>query len=60
MSRIAKNSIKIPNETSCKLENDKLFAKGKLGENPAISIKSRPQESHCEQLALRIVEMIWN
>ena len=33
MSRIAKNSIKIPNETSCKLENDKLFAKGKLGES---------------------------
>ena len=32
MSRIAKNSIKIPNETSCKFENSILVAKGKLGE----------------------------
>ena len=32
MSRIAKNSIKIPSETSCKFENSILFAKGKLGE----------------------------
>ena len=32
MSRIAKNSIKIPNETTCKYENNILLAKGKLGE----------------------------
>ena len=32
MSRIAKNSIKIPSETSCKYENDVFSAKGKLGE----------------------------
>ena len=32
MSRIAKNSIKIPSETSCKYEGDILVAKGKLGE----------------------------
>jgi len=33
MSRIAKNSIKIPADTSCKYENSILIAKGKLGEN---------------------------
>ena len=33
MSRIAKNSIKLPNETSCKFENSVLIAKGKLGES---------------------------
>ena len=32
MSRIAKNSIKLPNETSCTYEDSKLMAKGKLGE----------------------------
>ena len=32
MSRIAKNSVKIPSETSCKYENNVFFAKGKLGE----------------------------
>ena len=32
MSRIAKNSIKIPSDTSCKFENNILIAKGKLGE----------------------------
>jgi len=32
MSRIAKNSIKIPADTVCKYENNILFAKGKLGE----------------------------
>ena len=32
MSRIAKNSIKIPSDTSCKFENNILMAKGKLGE----------------------------
>ena len=32
MSRIAKNSIKIPNDTTCKFENSVFFAKGKLGE----------------------------
>ena len=32
MSRIAKNSIKIDPDTSCKFENGNFFAKGKLGE----------------------------
>lgn len=32
MSRVAKNSVKIPTETLCKFENNILFAKGKLGE----------------------------
>ena len=32
MSRIAKNSILIPDSTSCKFENSVLLAKGKLGE----------------------------
>jgi large subunit ribosomal protein L6 len=32
MSRVAKNSIKIPVEASCKFENSVLVAKGKLGE----------------------------
>ena len=32
MSRIAKNSIKIDQDTSCKFEEGNFFAKGKLGE----------------------------
>ena len=32
MSRIAKNSIKIDKDISCKFENGNFFAKGKLGE----------------------------
>ena len=32
MSRVAKNSIKIPTDTSCKYENSILIANGKLGE----------------------------
>jgi len=32
MSRVAKNSIKIPIDTTCKFENNVFFAKGKLGE----------------------------
>ena len=32
MSRIAKNSIKINQDTSCKFEDGSFFAKGKLGE----------------------------
>ena len=32
MSRIAKNSIKIPGDTSCKYENSIFTAKGKTGE----------------------------
>jgi large subunit ribosomal protein L6 len=39
MSRIAKNSIVIPNDTSCKFENSVLWAKGKLGEM-SLSINS--------------------
>lgn len=32
MSRIAKNSVKLPADTTCKYENSVLIAKGKLGE----------------------------
>ena len=32
MSRIAKNSVKIDQDISCKFENGDFFAKGKLGE----------------------------
>ena len=32
MSRIAKNSIKIPENTSCSYDKSILMAKGKLGE----------------------------
>ena len=32
MSRIAKNSIKIPADATCRFENNTFFAKGKLGE----------------------------
>jgi large subunit ribosomal protein L6 len=32
MSRVAKNSIKIDKDISCKFENGNFFAKGKLGE----------------------------
>ena len=49
MSRIAKNSIKIPVETSCKYENSTLIAKGKLGEislniNPSFNINMKDNE----------------
>ena len=49
MSRIAKNSIKIPNDTSCKFEKEVLLAKGKLGEmslkiNPLFSINLKDNE----------------
>ena len=39
MSRIAKNSIKMPSDTSCKFEDSILIAKGKLGE---ISLSINP------------------
>lgn len=49
MSRIAKNSIKIPNDTSCKYENNILSAKGKLGEmtlsiNPLFNVDLKESE----------------
>ena len=49
MSRIAKNSIKIPSETSCKYENNVLMVKGKLGEihltiNPVFSVDFKEGE----------------
>ena len=49
MSRIAKNSIKIPSDTSCKYENSVLMVKGKLGEmhlniNPVFSIDLKEDE----------------
>ena len=39
MSRIAKNSIKIPNDTTCSYDKNVLMAKGKLGE---MSLKIHP------------------
>lgn len=39
MSRIAKNSIKLPPDTSCNFQNSVLIAKGKLGE---MSLKINP------------------
>ena len=49
MSRIAKNSIKIPDNTTCSYEKNVLMAKGKLGEmclkiNPLFSIDLRDNE----------------
>ena len=49
MSRIAKNRIKIPADTTCKYENNILFAKGKLGEmtlniNPLFNIDLKEEE----------------
>ena len=49
MSRIAKNSIKLPADTSCKYENSTLTAKGKLGEislgiNPLFNIDLKEGE----------------
>ncbi len=36
MSRIAKNSIKVPQDTTCNFENNILSVKGKLGESSLI------------------------
>ena len=49
MSRIAKNSIKIDRDISCKFENGNFFAKGKLGEmnytiNPFYTIDIKGEE----------------
>ena len=49
MSRVAKNSIKIPTDTSCKYENSILIANGKLGEmyltiNPLFDIDLKEGE----------------
>jgi large subunit ribosomal protein L6 len=49
MSRVAKNSIKIPADTTCKYENSVLQAKGKLGEmslniNPLFNLDLKDQE----------------
>ena len=49
MSRIAKNSVKIPAETTCSYENNILSAKGKLGEmsfaiNPLFEINLKEGE----------------
>ena len=49
MSRIAKNSIKIPTDTSCKFENNILIAKGKIGEmtlliNPLFNVDFKENE----------------
>jgi large subunit ribosomal protein L6 len=49
MSRIAKNSIKILNDISCKFENGVLIVKGKLGEmslkiNPLFSVDFKDGE----------------
>lgn len=49
MSRIAKNSIKIPTETTCDFQNSIFVAKGKLGEmtlkiNPLFNIDFKDNE----------------
>ena len=49
MSRIAKNSIKIPSETSCHYDNNVFKAKGKLGEmyltiNPLFEVELKENE----------------
>ena len=49
MSRIAKNSIKLPSDTSCSFSNSILTAKGKLGEftlsiNPLFDIDLKENE----------------
>ena len=49
MSRVAKNSIRIPSDTSCKYENSILIANGKLGEmhltiNPLFKIDLKEGE----------------
>jgi large subunit ribosomal protein L6 len=49
MSRIAKNSIKMPLDTSCKFEDNTLTAKGKLGElslsiNPLFNVELKEGE----------------
>lgn len=48
MSRIAKNIIKLNDQTTCKFENGVFFAKGKLGEmklnvNPSFTIDIKEQ-----------------
>ena len=50
MSRIAKNSIKIDQDTSCKFQDGNFFAKGKLGEmnllvNPLYTLDIKDNES---------------
>ena len=49
MSRVAKNSIKLPQDTTCKFENNVLSIKGKLGEldlkiNNIFTIKNENNE----------------
>ena len=49
MSRIAKNSIKIDQDTSCKFEDGNFIAKGKLGEmnflvNPLYTLDIKDNE----------------
>ena len=51
MSRIAKNSIKIPEDTTCHFNNNILLVKGKLGEatlpiNELFIIKQQDNEIH--------------
>ena len=56
MSRIAKNSIKIDQDTSCKFENGHFFAKGKLGEmnllvNPLYTVEIENNEIFVKPIA---------
>ncbi len=55
MSRIAKNSIKINQEISCKFQEGIFFAKGKLGEmklsiNPLYTIEIAENEIHVKPI----------
>ena len=59
MSRIAKNSIKIDQDTSCKFENGNFFAKGKLGEmnflvNPLYTVEIQNNEIFVKPIAEKI------
>ena len=55
MSRIAKNSIKIDQDISCKFENGNFFAKGKLGEmsitvDPLYTVEIKDNEINVKPL----------
>ena len=55
MSRIAKNSIKIDQDISCKFENGNFFAKGKIGEmsitvDPLYTVEIKDNEINVKPL----------
>ena len=60
MSRIAKNSIKIPEGTSCNFDNNILTVKGKNGENTLISNVTADEISNIEELKDLLIKQIEN